>query len=91
VTVQGWIYAIFWHRVDVKRHFEIRDKDTDRLIHKWTETKMHKAYAFEEAGHDLAKVPGEADTRMSFSTSSRNSSTASKAARPGTGSARRTR
>jgi hypothetical protein len=50
VTVHGWIHAIFWHRVDVKDHFEIRDKDTDTLIRKWTEAKTHKAYTFEEAG-----------------------------------------
>ncbi|KAL5116715.1 hypothetical protein ACEQ8H_005327 [Pleosporales sp. CAS-2024a] len=66
VTVQGWIHAIFWHRVVVKEHFEIRDKKTDSLLRKWTESKSHKAYTFGEAGHDLAPVPGEADTWMSF-------------------------
>lgn len=65
VTVNGWIHAIFWHRIDVKELFEIRNKKDGKVIKKWSETKSHKAYTFKQAGGEFAHLPGE-DTWMSF-------------------------
>jgi predicted dehydrogenase len=59
VTIHGFIHAVFWHRVDVKDSFEIRDKDTGKLIKKWTESKWHKAHTGKEAGGELAKIDSE--------------------------------
>lgn len=65
ITVQGWIHAIFWHRVDVKEHFEVADKEGGKVVKKWTKTTSHKAYSFKEAGGEFADLPGQ-DTWMSF-------------------------
>jgi len=65
VTVNGWIHAIFWHRIDVKETFEIRSKEDGKVVKKWTESKSHKAYSFQEAGGEFANLPGK-DTWMSF-------------------------
>lgn len=63
VTIHGFIHAVFWHRVDVKDSFEIRDKDTGKVIKKWTESKWHKTHTAKEAGKvcggELAKIDSE--------------------------------
>lgn len=59
VTIHGFIHAIFWHRVDVKESYEIRDKSTKKVIKKWTESRSQKAHTPKEAGGDLANLEGE--------------------------------
>ncbi|KAF2258394.1 putative oxidoreductase [Lojkania enalia] len=59
VTIHGFIHAIFYHRVDVKESFEIRDKSTKKVIKKWTEKRWQKAYSPKEASGDIAKLDGE--------------------------------
>lgn len=58
VTLHGWIHAIFWHRMDIKQHFEVQDS-VGRVLNKWTETTSKKAYTGEEAGGHLAEFGGE--------------------------------
>lgn len=65
VTVHGWIHAIFWSRIDVREHFEIRGKENGKVVKKWTENTTHKAYSFQEAGGEFSKLGG-VDTWMSF-------------------------
>ncbi|KAF2678701.1 putative oxidoreductase [Lentithecium fluviatile CBS 122367] len=65
VTINGFIHAIFWSRIDVKEAFEIRDKETGRVVKKWTEKRTQKAYSPKEAGGGLANLEGE-EYWMSF-------------------------
>jgi predicted dehydrogenase len=59
LTLNGLIHGIFWHRIDVKDDFEIRNKETGKVVKKWTEEKSHKVYTFKEAGGEFADLPGE--------------------------------
>ncbi|KAL5372093.1 hypothetical protein DPSP01_013769 [Paraphaeosphaeria sporulosa] len=59
VTLHGFIHAIFWHRLDIKESYEIRDKDTGRVVKKWTESRWQKAHTAKEAGVDLGKTESE--------------------------------
>lgn len=58
-TLNGLIHGIFWHRIDVKESFEIRERKTGVSIKKWTENKSHKVYTFKEAGGKFKDLPGE--------------------------------
>ena len=49
VTINGFIHAVFWHRVDIKESFEIRDARTDKVVRKWTTKRYKKAYSPKEA------------------------------------------
>jgi len=59
VTIHGFIHAIFWHRLDIKETFEIRDKETGKVIKKWTEKKSQKAHTRKEAGGEHADRESE--------------------------------
>lgn len=59
VTLHGFIHAIFWHRLDIKESFEIRDKDTGRVVSKWNQKRWQKAHTAKDAGVDLANVESE--------------------------------
>lgn len=59
VTLNGFLQPVLWHRVDVKDSYVIRDKADGRPVRRWVESASHKAYAFKEAGGDLAGFPGE--------------------------------
>ncbi len=65
VTINGFIHAIFWHRIDVKESFEIRSKEDGKIIRKWKETRTQKAYNPKDAGGELARLDGQ-DYWMSF-------------------------
>ncbi|KAJ5205527.1 hypothetical protein N7491_003845 [Penicillium cf. griseofulvum] len=39
--------------------FEIRDRDTGKIVRRWEEKTHHKAYTFKEAGGEFANLPGE--------------------------------
>jgi predicted dehydrogenase len=59
LTLNGMIHGIFWHRIDIKNKFEIRDKDTGKAVRTWEENTSRKAYTFKEAGGEFADLPGE--------------------------------
>lgn len=60
VTINGFIHAIFWHRVDITETFEIQDKSTSKTLKKWTEKQSKKAYTPRESGDaEIAKLDGE--------------------------------
>lgn len=59
MSLYGLIHGIFWHRIDVKDSYEIRNKDTAMVVRHWDEKKSHKAYTFKEAGGEFADLPGE--------------------------------
>ncbi|KAJ4287122.1 hypothetical protein N0V88_007744 [Collariella sp. IMI 366227] len=61
VTIHGFIHAVFWHRVDVNEHFEIRDRDTGKVVKKWTESRWKKAHTAKDAGvsGELANIESE--------------------------------
>ncbi|KAI6754913.1 hypothetical protein HG530_012665 [Fusarium avenaceum] len=59
VTLNGFIHAIFWHRIDVNDSYEIRHKETDKVIKKWTEKRWQKAYQPSEAEGEISKMHGE--------------------------------
>ncbi|KAJ5826821.1 hypothetical protein N7447_003584 [Penicillium robsamsonii] len=65
VTINGWIHAVFWHRIDVKESFEIRDKASNKVLKKWTEKRSQKAYKPRDATGEISKLDGE-DHWMSF-------------------------
>lgn len=65
VTLNGFLHAIVWHRIDVKDSYIIRNKADRQLIKQWTESKSHKAYKFKDAGSNLSNLPGE-DWWMSY-------------------------
>ncbi|KOS18113.1 D-xylose 1-dehydrogenase (NADP(+)) 2 [Escovopsis weberi] len=51
VTINGFIHAIFWHRIDVKEAYEIRDRATGRVVKKWTQKNTsRKGYTPREGG-----------------------------------------
>lgn len=59
VTLHGFIHAIFWHRLDIKEHYEIRDRDSGKVLKKWVESRWQKAHTAKEAGVDLGKTESE--------------------------------
>ncbi|KAG0646435.1 putative oxidoreductase [Hyphodiscus hymeniophilus] len=60
LSIQGILFAILWHRIDIKDTFIIRTKGKEsKVIRSWTETKSHKAYTFKEAGGKFGGLPGE--------------------------------
>ena len=65
MTLHSFIHAIFWHRIDIKEAFEIRSKEDGRVIKKWKESRLQKAYTSQKAGGELAGLNGE-DYLMSF-------------------------
>ncbi|KAI0388446.1 putative oxidoreductase [Xylariaceae sp. FL0594] len=69
VTIHGYVHAIFWHRVDVKDKYEVRDRskgENVRVMKTWTEKKSHKVYSFKDIGEgELADLPGD-DWWMSY-------------------------
>jgi predicted dehydrogenase len=58
-TLNGMIHGIFWHRIDIKSSFEIRDRDTGKVVRRWEEHESRKAYTFKEAGGEFADLPSE--------------------------------
>ncbi|KAI5269675.1 hypothetical protein E4T47_06943 [Aureobasidium subglaciale] len=60
LTLNGMIYGVFWHRIDITSNFTIRNKSTHQIIRKWTENTSRKAHTFREAGGEFAELPGEA-------------------------------
>ncbi|RVX73562.1 hypothetical protein B0A52_02450 [Exophiala mesophila] len=58
LTLQGLLFGIVWHRIDIKDTYTIRHKD--KVLKTWTETESRKAYSFEDAGGEFAEFPGEA-------------------------------
>lgn len=64
-VLHGVVHGVVWHRIDIEDTFEIRERDTQRLIKSWTEKRSEKAYTFEEAGGQLASLPGK-EYWMSF-------------------------
>ncbi|KAH7322434.1 hypothetical protein B0I35DRAFT_476387 [Stachybotrys elegans] len=58
LTLHGFVHGVFWHRIDVKKHNEIRAED-GTVVKKWDETESHKAYTWEEAGAGFEDLPGE--------------------------------
>ena len=65
MTLHGFIHTIFWHRIDIKKAFEIRSKENGRVIKKWKESRSQKAYTPQEAGGEPVHLNGE-DHWMSF-------------------------
>jgi predicted dehydrogenase len=65
VTINGWIHAIFWSRLDINESFEIRDRDSGKVLKKWTEKRSQKVYSPKDAGGEYAELPGE-EYWMSF-------------------------
>jgi predicted dehydrogenase len=59
LTLNGMIHGIFWHRIDIESRFEIRSKDTGKVVRAWEENATRKAYTFKEAGGEFADLPGE--------------------------------
>ncbi|KAL3432653.1 hypothetical protein BDV09DRAFT_124729 [Aspergillus tetrazonus] len=59
LTLHGFVHGIFWHRIDIKDVYQIRDRDTSKVIRRWEQTTYHKAYTFKEAGGEFADLPGE--------------------------------
>ncbi|KAL8697712.1 MAG: hypothetical protein Q9201_006973 [Fulgogasparrea decipioides] len=59
LSLYGLVHGVFWHRIDIKDVFEIRSKDSGKVISKWSEQKSHKTYSFKEAGGQFAGFPGE--------------------------------
>ncbi|KAH6974601.1 hypothetical protein BKA56DRAFT_490586 [Ilyonectria sp. MPI-CAGE-AT-0026] len=59
VTIHGFVHAVFWHCVDVKEFFEIRSRDSGKVLKKWTESRWQKAYTPAEAGGEFAERDGE--------------------------------
>jgi predicted dehydrogenase len=59
LTLNGMIHGIFWHRIDIKSKFEIRNRDTGKVVRVWEENSTRKAYTFKEAGGEFADLPGE--------------------------------
>ncbi|KAJ5237357.1 hypothetical protein N7489_007448 [Penicillium chrysogenum] len=59
LTLHSFIHGLYWHRIDIKDVYEIRDQDTGNVIRKWEEKTSRKAYTFKEAGGDFADLPGE--------------------------------
>ncbi len=60
VTIHGFMHAVFWHRIDVKDSYVIRNKVDRRPVKAWTESASYKAYTYKEADADLIHAPGEA-------------------------------
>lgn len=60
LTLWGMMHGVFWHRIDVRDVFVIRDKQDQKTVRKWQENTSHKAYTFREAGGKFADLPGEA-------------------------------
>jgi predicted dehydrogenase len=65
VTINGFIHAFVWHRIDIKESFEIRNIEDGKVIKKWTETNSRKVYKPEEAGGELDHLNG-GNNWMSF-------------------------
>ena len=65
ITLHGFMHAVFWHRIDVKDSYVIRNKADGRTVQKWVDSKSHKAYTYKEAGGGFADLPGE-DWWMSY-------------------------
>ncbi|KAJ5551691.1 hypothetical protein N7535_000365 [Penicillium sp. DV-2018c] len=59
LTLHGFVHGVFWHRIDIKDVFEIRDRDTGEIVRRWEEKTHHKAYTFKEAGGGFENLPGE--------------------------------
>jgi len=59
ITIHGFIHAIFWHRLDIKESFEIRDEKTGKVVKKWTESRWKKAHTAKDAGGDIAHLESE--------------------------------
>ncbi|PGH21388.1 hypothetical protein AJ80_03305 [Polytolypa hystricis UAMH7299] len=59
LTLHGFIHGVFWHRIDIKNVYTIRNKEGGAVIKKWEEKTFHKAYTFREAGGQFADLPGE--------------------------------
>ncbi|KAG9606023.1 NAD(P)-binding protein, partial [Aureobasidium melanogenum] len=59
LTLNGMIHGVFWHRIDIKSKFEIRSKETGKIVKRWEENSSRKAYTFKEAGGEFADLPGE--------------------------------
>ncbi|KAL4974209.1 hypothetical protein BDW66DRAFT_153131 [Aspergillus desertorum] len=59
LTLHGFVHGIFWHRIDIKDVYQIRDRDTGKVIRTWEKKTYHKAYTFKEAGGEFADLPGE--------------------------------
>ncbi|KAL4812492.1 hypothetical protein BDW67DRAFT_178635 [Aspergillus spinulosporus] len=59
-TMHGFVHAVFWHRIDIRDIYEIRNRETGAVVKSWEEKSYHKAYTFKEAGGQFASLPGEA-------------------------------
>ena len=59
LTLNGMIHGVLWHRIDAHDTFTIRNKDSKAVVKQWQEKKSQKAYTFQEAGGQFAKLPGE--------------------------------
>ncbi|KAL4748224.1 hypothetical protein BDW72DRAFT_205810 [Aspergillus terricola var. indicus] len=59
LTLHGFVHGVFWHRIDIKDVYQIRDRDKGEVIRRWEKTNYHKAYTFKEAGGEFADLPGE--------------------------------
>ena len=44
VTPHGYIQAIGWHRIDVRDEYEIKEKESGKVIRRWKENESYKAY-----------------------------------------------
>ncbi|KAA8645282.1 Gfo/Idh/MocA family protein [Aspergillus tanneri] len=59
LTLHGFVHGIFWHRIDIKDVYQIRDRESNKVLRRWETTSYRKAYTFQEAGGEFAHLPGE--------------------------------
>jgi predicted dehydrogenase len=58
MELHGILFAVLWHRIDIKDTFTIRTTG-GKVVKTWTESSSRKAYTFKEAGGKFADLPGE--------------------------------
>lgn len=59
VTLHGFMHAVFWHRIDVRDAYVVREKGDSKVVKQWVESSSHKAYSYKEAGSGFAPGPDE--------------------------------
>lgn len=50
VTLNNFLVAAAWHRIDIEDEFIVREKENSRVVKKWFKKQSKKVYTFKDAG-----------------------------------------
>jgi hypothetical protein len=57
LTLNNFLVAAFWHRIDIEDEFIVRMAEDGRVIKLWTKKTSQKIYTFKDAGIDQPSKP----------------------------------